>query len=94
MAILYAFLRPIRLPIGPQRKVERPMAIRTPALVTLRISGVVENSSAISGVAGRRDVLENVTASVIQLTTKRMMNLRQVGKSYPFCPAVIAFSSS
>lgn len=62
-------------------KVDNPMAINTPALVTLRISVVVENSCAISGVAGKRDVLENVTASVIQLTTKRMMHFRQVGRS-------------
>lgn len=61
-------------------RVERPMASRTPALVMLRISGVVENSAAISGVAGRREVLEKVTARVIQLTMKRMMHFRQVGR--------------
>jgi hypothetical protein len=60
------------------------MAISTPALVTLRISDVVENSVAISGVAGSREVLENVTARVIQLTIKRMRHLRHVGIPYEF----------
>jgi hypothetical protein len=84
IAALYALRRPKRLVIGPQIKDENPMAIITPALVTLRISGVVENSAAISGVAGSSEVLEKVTARVIQLTTKRMRHLRHVGMPYAF----------
>jgi len=34
------------------------------------ISVVVENSEAISGIAGRREVLEKVMARVIQLTMR------------------------
>jgi hypothetical protein len=64
-------------------KDEKPIAIKTPALMTLRISVVVENSLAISGVAGSNEVLENVTAKVIQLTTKRMRHLRHSGRLYP-----------
>src|SRR5690242_19545850 len=66
--------------IGPQMNEEIPMAIRTPALLMLSISGLVLNSVAISGVAGSRDVLEKVIASVIQLTTNRMVYLRHVAK--------------
>lgn len=61
---------------------EKPMASSTPALVALRISVVVPNSAAISGVAGRNEVDEKVTARDIQLTTKRIMHLRQVGSLY------------
>ena len=74
---------------------EKPMASSTPALVALRISVVVPNSAAISGVAGRNDVDEKVTARVIQLTTKRMMHLRQVGSLYCLVSlALCDFSSS
>jgi hypothetical protein len=37
---------------------EKPMAIRTPAFVALMISMVVEKWEAISGIVGRREVLE------------------------------------
>lgn len=47
------------------------------------VSAVVSNSSAISGVAGSSEVLENVTARVIHETTKRMIDLRHVGRSKP-----------
>ena len=33
IAMLYAYLRPIRLPTGPQISDEKPIARRTPALV-------------------------------------------------------------
>lgn len=68
---------------GPQRRLEKPIARRTPALVMLRDSAVVVNSRAISGVAGRREVLEKVTARVIQETTKRMITLRHLGREKP-----------
>lgn len=45
----------------------------------LMISTVVENSEEISGVAGRRDVLEEATTSVIQLMVKRMVYFRHFG---------------
>jgi hypothetical protein len=48
--------------------------------MTFRISGVVWNSEAISGVAGRSDVLLKVTARAIQLTVKRIMDLRHRGR--------------
>lgn len=70
------------LPKGPQISDEKPMARSTPAFVALRISVVVLNSDAISGVAGRNEVEEKVMASVIQLTTKRTTHLRQVGRLY------------
>ena len=56
------------------------MAMITPALLILMISVVVENSKAISGTAGRREVLEKVMARVIQLTMKRMVFFRQKEK--------------
>lgn len=62
---------------------EDPMANNTPALVTLMCSAVVPNSAAISGVAGYRQVLENVAASVMKLTVKRMTHLCQLGRSVP-----------
>ncbi|GMF67340.1 unnamed protein product [Aspergillus oryzae] len=80
IAMLYESLLPIRLFKGPQISDEKPIASKTPALVMLRVSVVVLNSSAISGVAGRRDVLEKVTARVIQLTTKRMIHFRHKGR--------------
>lgn len=52
------------------------MAINTPALVTLRISDIIENSVAISGIAGSNEVLKTMTARVIQLMMKRMRDLR------------------
>lgn len=85
MAALYAALRPNTFVMGPQMNDEKPIAISTPALITLRISVEVENSVAISGVAGSSEVLENVTARVIQLTMNKMRHLRHVGMSYPFC---------
>lgn len=80
MAMLYACLRPIISLIGPQIKDELPMAMITAALLILMISVVVENSEAISGIAGRREVLEKVMARVIQLTMKRMVIFRQKEK--------------
>jgi hypothetical protein len=79
IAALYAILRPNILVIGPQMNEENPIAINTPALMTLRISVDVENSIAISEVAGNNEVLENVTARVIQLTMKRIRHLRHLG---------------
>lgn len=61
------------------------MAMSTPALMTLRISVVVENSVAISGVAGSSEVLEKVTVRVIQLATNKIRHLRHVGMAYPVC---------
>lgn len=68
---------------GLQRSDDRPMAMSTPALVTLRISDVVDRSAEISGVATSSDVLEKVTHSVIQLTTNRIRYLRHDGRSLP-----------
>lgn len=82
IATLYAYLRPRILPSGPQISDEKPIASSTPAFVALRISVVVLNSEAISGVAGRKEVEEKVMARVIQLTTKRIIHLRQVGRLY------------
>lgn len=81
IARLYEFLLPMRWLNGPQISDEKPMARSTPALVTFSVSGVVVNSAAISGVAGSREVLEKVTARVIQLRVKRMMFLRQRGRA-------------
>lgn len=64
-------------------RADRPMAISTPALVTSRISGVVERSIAISGVAMSMDVLEKVTTRVSQLITNRIKYLRHLGREYP-----------
>lgn len=64
---------------GPQINEANPMANRTPALLMLTTSDLVPNSAAISGAAGKRDVLEKVAASVIQLAVKRIRILRHVG---------------
>lgn len=57
------------------------MASNTPAFDTLIASLVVWNSFAISGMAGKRQVLENVAASVIQLTMNKITHLRQFGSA-------------
>ena len=64
---------------GPQMKEANPIAKRIPALLMLTISDCVPNSAAISGVAGKRDVLEKVAARVIQLAVMRIKILRHVG---------------
>lgn len=79
MAVLYAHLRPIILPIGIQNSDEKPMAINTPELVAAIFSLVVENSSEISGIAVRKAVLKNVITKVIQLTVNRITYRRHFG---------------
>jgi hypothetical protein len=66
--------------IGPQIRVDVPMATNTPALLILITSVVVPKSLAISDRAGKIEVLENVAAKVIQLVTERMTTFRHVGK--------------
>lgn len=67
--------------MGPHINDEEPIASRTPALEIFIFSTVLPNSCAISGAAGNRHVLEYVTARVIQLTTNRIIPLRQLGSS-------------
>ena len=55
-------------------------AISAPAFEMLIASLMVPNSAAISSVAGYIQLIENVAASVIQLTTNRMRHFRQKGK--------------
>ena len=80
-AMLYEMRRPTKRLMGPQISEEKPMANNTPALMTLRISSVVLNRVAISGVAGSNEVLLKVTARVIHETMNRMMDLCQKGRS-------------
>jgi hypothetical protein len=80
--------------MGPQINEEKPIAISTPALITLRISVVVPNSVAISGVAGSNEVLENVTANVIQLATNKMRLFLQKARAYPGEAGGVDFCSS
>jgi hypothetical protein len=79
IAILYAHLRPINLPIGIQTREENPIASKTPALVAAIFSLVVENSSEISGSAVRNAVLKKVITKVIQLTVNRITYRRHLG---------------
>lgn len=65
--------------IGPQINVEVPIAMNTPALLMLIISADVLRSLAISGRAGKIEVLENATANVIQLVTLKMTTFRHIG---------------
>lgn len=81
IAAIYAFFLPSKTEMGPQMNEDMPIATNTPALVMLMMVVVVVNSEAISGAAGRRDVLEKVMTRVIQLTAKRMIYFRQRGRS-------------
>ena len=69
---LYAIRLLLSSAIGDHRREEHPMAIRTPALVMLRISGVVRSSSEISGVAISSDVDVEQTTRVFQETMNRI----------------------
>lgn len=103
MARLCDVRRPTNLFMGPHMRDEYPMATRTPALEMLIVSTVISNSFAISGAAGRRQVLEKVTTRVIQLTTNVMTHFLHNGISRPFfsgsfCPlpsvVVVGFGDS
>lgn len=94
IAPLYAVRLPNVLAIGAQIRLDDPIANNTPALVTLICSEVVPNSSAISGVAGYKHVLENVVAKHIKLTVKRITHLCQVGKSMPFLNVSLAIGGA
>ncbi|EKG22124.1 hypothetical protein MPH_00579 [Macrophomina phaseolina MS6] len=66
-------------PTGPHTNDENPIASNTPALEMLTDSKVVPKSSAISLAAEKSDVLLKHAASVTQLVTKTMRDLRQSG---------------
>lgn len=80
---LYAVRLPNVAAIGAQNKDDEPITSSTPALHTFMRSLVVCRVEAISGSAGKRQVLLNVAARVIQETVKRMMDFRQLGRWWP-----------
>lgn len=64
---------------GPQINDANPIASRMPASLMFTTSVEVPNSAAISGAAGKSEVLEKVAASVIQLAVNRIRIFRHVG---------------
>lgn len=80
---LYAVRLPNVAAIGAQNKDDEPITSSTPALHTFMRSLVVCRVEAISGSAGKRQVLLNVAANVIQETVKRIMDFRQLGRWWP-----------
>jgi hypothetical protein len=66
--------------IGLQNSALKPIANKTPAVLRVITSFVVCNSSAISVLALRRDVLEKQAQSAVQLVAKTIMHLRHIGK--------------
>ena len=75
MQLFHAYSRPQRGTRGPQKKFERPIVTRTPALEALMISGVVPNSSAISLAAENIDVLLKLAVKAAKLVASTTSHL-------------------